>query len=62
MVKIEVKKLQDVAEYKVECDVGNWVLATSALLKQARDDGEIPHCVTFDFPEVNGQWYIILTC
>lgn len=62
MTKFDIKKLQDVAQYKAECEVSDWVIATSALLQQARDDGEIPHCVTFDFPEVNGKWYIILTC
>ena len=62
MPNYEVKKLSDVAEYKVECEIEDWVLATSAMLQQARDDGEVPHCITFDFPEVHGKWYIVLTC
>jgi len=62
MKTYNIKRLVDVAEYKVECEVDEFPEAVLALLHRAQEDEEVPHCITFDFPEVDGKWYILLTC
>ena len=59
---MEVKKLVNVAQYKIECDVDEYPEAVKMLLDVCKEDDEVPHCITFSFPEVDGNWYIVLSC
>jgi hypothetical protein len=59
---MEVEKLVFASQYRIRCQVDEFPEATLLLLQRAKADNETPQFIIFSFPEVEGEWEIILTC